>query len=192
VPIADIEAKLKQQTPIKSVRIARQLFPPELQIYLQERQPVATAIARGKLGFLDEEGVFIPKSFYPQAQKTLPPSPLRVLGAEGLKPQLWRSLLPLIRQSSVKIETLDWRDPSNLSINTEIGRVLLGGNPNTLIEQFKLVSQLRSLTSQVPRARIASIDLSNPATPLLKLKPLPKPIPSPSPSSAQMSSNPDN
>lgn len=175
VPIAEIERKLMEQAPIESVRIARHLFPPKLQIFLQERKPVALALFRGKMGFLDEGGTFIPQTLYPQGKKALPQSPLKVLGAEELNPQLWRSLLPLIRQSSVKIEALDWRDPSNLMLDTEIGRVQLGGNPDTLMQQFHLVSQLRSLTAQVPRNRVVAIDLSNPTNPLLKLKPLPKP-----------------
>jgi cell division protein FtsQ len=101
------------------------------------------------------------------------------LGFDHLDASRWQRLFKLIHQSSVKIELLDWRDPSNLVLKTELGTVLLGGESEQLPEQFRMLSQLRSLSSRVPRDRVNAIDLSNPKSPFLKLKPLPKPEISP-------------
>jgi cell division protein FtsQ len=175
VPIAQIQSTLETQAPITSVKVMRQLSPPQIQIYLQERQPIAIAIAGKQRGFLDEEGVFISGSLYPQGEKFLSPPYLKVIGFDRLEVSLWRKIFKSISQSSIKIESLDWRDPSNLILNTELGRVQLGGESTKLAEQFKTLSQLRSLTSRVPSDRISTIDLGDPRNPLLKLKPVPKP-----------------
>lgn len=179
VPIAKMQSTLQTQPPIASVQILRQLFPPQIQIHLQERPPVAIAISQKARGFLSEDGVFIPQSLYPQGEKFLNPPYLKVMGFEHLDAPRWRQVFKLINESSIKIELLDWRDPSNLVLKTELGTVQLGAESEQLAAQFKTLSQLRSLTSRVSRDRISSIDLSNPQSPFLKLKPTPKPTMSP-------------
>lgn len=175
VPIAKMQSALETQSPIAAVQINRQLFPPQIQVHLQERQPVAIAISQKSRGFLSADGVFIPQALYPQGEKFLKPPSLKVLGFDQMDTSRWRQVFQLIHQSPIQIEILDWRDPSNLILKTELGTVQLGAVSEQLTAQFKTLSQLRSLTSRVPRDRISSIDLSNPESPFLKLKPIAKP-----------------
>jgi cell division protein FtsQ len=119
--------------------------------------------------------VFIPQALYPQGEKFLKPPSLKVLGFDQMDISRWRQVFQLIHQSPIQIEILDWRDPSNLILKTELGTVQLGAVSDQLAAQFNTLSQLRSLTSRVPRDRVSSIDLSNPDSPFLKLKSIAKP-----------------
>jgi cell division protein FtsQ len=163
--------QLKTQAPIEDAKVARQNFPPKLIVSVRERQPIAIALSTSQeKGFLDAQGVFIPRQIYPQGVKALDSLPLKVIGFDSTYRPAWRELYPLIRQSAVKITAIDWRDPNNLVLKTELGTVYLGSHTARFPEQVKVLAQMRRLSSRVPVSRIIYIDLTNPAAPTVQLK----------------------
>lgn len=167
--------KMETIPPLARVEVTRQLFPAQISIAVQERQPIAIATSDQGKGYLDKEGTFISQSFYkavPSGAK-LPTVP-QFLGFSPQYKQFWQQNYPFINASSVKITTIDGRNPSNIILGTEIGSVYLGSDVNQLPQQLKVLGKMKNLPSRVPVNRIAYIDLTNSAYPSIRLKSLAK------------------
>lgn len=168
--------KMETIPPLSKVEITRQLFPAQLTVAVQERQPIAIAVSSQEKGFLDKEGIFIAQSFYQPINPSmkLPKSP-QFLGFSSQYKKFWQKIYPLIQLSPVKINSIDGRNPSNILLTTELGSVHLGSDSSQLTEQLQVLARMKKLPSHVPSYRIAYIDLSNSAFPSIQLKPKPKP-----------------
>ncbi|MDJ0731101.1 MAG: FtsQ-type POTRA domain-containing protein, partial [Crocosphaera sp.] len=171
LPIHRLRDKLESQPPLETVSMTRQLLPVEITILVTERRPVAEATMGREAGFIDDEGVWIPQSFYQEA-KVKPSVNLKVLGLSPQSLTYWKSLYPLIVNSPVTITAIDWRDPSNLILHTALGKVHCGTYRNNehFLEQLQELGKLRKLSSQVAKERIIYIDLSKPDAPSVHVK----------------------
>lgn len=176
--------QLLSRAPIMNAQITRQLFPPKLKVTIQERQPVAitlpatngpkTAPTDDTLppGFLDAEGAWMPRSSFALFQAM--PSDLPVLKVRGLQPQYqpyWPQIFQALQTSSVKITELDWRDPRNLVLHTELGEVYLGPYGSEFAQQIATLAQLQNLPDQMGDTSVAHIDLTNPNLPSVAVNP---------------------
>jgi cell division protein FtsQ len=172
----DLGEKMETIPPLARVEITRQLFPAQLNIAVQEKQPIAIAVSNEGKGFLDKEGNFIAQSFYEPIKPALklPNSP-KFLGYSPQYQKFWRKIYPLLQSSPVKISMIDGRSSTNLILVTEIGQVHLGADMNQLTKQIQTLARMKKLPSRIPSHRIAYIDLSNPASPSIQLKAAPKP-----------------
>ncbi|MDJ0660922.1 MAG: FtsQ-type POTRA domain-containing protein [Crocosphaera sp.] len=174
LPIHRLRQQLENQPPLESVYLTRQLLPVEVTVMVKERQPVAEATMEGKAGFIDNQGVWIPRSFYQDA-KVKPSVKLKVLGLSPHTLTYWESMYPLIINSPLEITTIDWRDPSNLILHTALGAVHCGTyrDREQFLKQLQGLGKLRQLSSQVAKERIIYLDLSNPDAPSVHLKDIP-------------------
>ncbi len=191
--------KLESTGPIAKAKVTRNLFPPSLTIEVAERLPVAvaqpTAVLKSsdkeKVGWLDARGGWMPSESYSAAVRD--PSRSMVQGsAPGTQPQhslptlkvigpleQYRASWPKFYQGlsglTVKIFEIDWQDPNNLILKTEIGTVHLGPYSSKTASQLKVLDRMRQLPKQLDSSKIAYIDLKNPAGPIVHL---PEPPPS--------------
>ena len=174
LPIHQLRQKLESQPPLETVYMTRQLWPVEVTVMVKERQPIAEATMGRKAGFIDDEGVWITATFYQEA-KAKPSVKLKVLGLTPQSSSYWKDIYPLILNSPVEITALDWRDPSNLILDTVLGKVHCGTylNQEQFLEQLQALGKLSKLSSQVPQERIIYLDLSNPDAPSVHLKDIP-------------------
>ena len=176
LPTHQLREKLAAIPAIADVKIERQLLPPKVIVSIQERKPVARWRSHQQQGFLDATGTIIPQNYYGRTlPKTQLPS-LEVLGYDRQYQQQWQKIYPLIDNLSIKVTAIDWRNPSNLVLKTELGQVYLGFYKDRLPEKLTALVQSRQLSSKIPLARILYIDLSNPDAPTVELKPQPAPI----------------
>ncbi|MEA5511528.1 FtsQ-type POTRA domain-containing protein [Crocosphaera sp. UHCC 0190] len=178
LPIHQLTEQLESQPPIEDIHITRQLFPAQITLTVKERQPVAKASFGKEGGFLDAEGVWIPQKFYPQGAKIATATQLTILGLNRQSQTYWEQMYPMMISSPVKIMIVDWRDPSNLILKTDLGTVHCGTYDHKFSQQLSVLAKLRKLPSQVPKERIIYIDLSNPDSPSVHLKDPPKKPPS--------------
>ncbi|ACK73377.1 Polypeptide-transport-associated domain protein FtsQ-type [Gloeothece citriformis PCC 7424] len=178
-----LETNLETLPPIADAVVTRQIFPTTLTVQVQERQPVAVAFSSQGVGFLDEGGIFIPENFYSQQSSHLKQLPLKITGYETQYQSYWKELYPLIRYSPIKISEVDWRNPSNIVLKTELGMVHCGAYTSEFSEKIKVLAKMKKLTSKVPSNRIVYIDITNPQAPTVKLKP--EPVKSPQKSSQE-------
>lgn len=171
LPIQQLSQQLETAPPLLDVKVVRHVFPAKLTIQVKERQPVAIAIANNKVeGFLDERGVFIPKTFYQTDNKNLKSLSLKAIGFEEEYRPYWQQLYPLILASTVKILAIDWQDPNNLVLKTELGTVHFGLG-TSLPDKFTALARMKKLPSRLPLSKVSYIDLSQPDTPVIELKP---------------------
>jgi len=177
-----LSQQLKSAAPIAEARVTRQLLPPGLMVEVEERKPVAVAVPpalssnirsqtnEGEIGFVDEQGVWMPQSSYAAFEEGVE---LPTLRAIGLKPQLssqWSAIYRATQESSLNISEIDLRNPSNLVLKTELGIVRCGPYAPHFQEQLKVLSRMRELPNRVPPSHIAYIDLTNPQSPAVQLR----------------------
>jgi cell division protein FtsQ len=182
---------LQQQALISHASVERHLFPPGISIHVQERLPVAVMFAAPvtppatahppttgnppnpptPLGLLDEVGQVIAIDAYKSLNQTLQLPTLKVIGNPEQYRQYWSAVYQAQRLSPVAIQQIDWRDPNNLVMTTELGVVHFGPVSHHLPEQLRALDRLRQLPQKIPRQQIAYIDLRNPQAPVVQQTP---------------------
>jgi cell division protein FtsQ len=175
------------QAPIAEVQVTRRLFPPSLTVHIQERYPVAvvymipqTAPPNPKqkaapaepipVSLVDDRGYIMSYDKYVTLNQSRDLPTLKVFGMQEQYRTQWASLYQLISQSPIKISEIDWHEPGNLIVQTELGRVHLGSfTPERLAEQLQVLDRMRKLPDQVNPDEMDYIDLNNPQTPQVKM-----------------------
>lgn len=186
-----LASKLEATGPIAKAKVTRNLFPPSLTVEVAERLPVAiaqpTTVAgrdrdKQKVGWLDAKGGWMPFDSYTtdkqqsqnsslgntqetQSQRSLPT--LKVIGDLELYRAEWPKFYQAFSGVVLKVFEIDWQNPNNLILKTEIGTVHLGPPSSRTIEQLKVLNRMRQLPKQLDTSKIAYIDLKNPASPIV-------------------------
>lgn len=171
LPLHQLTQQLEAEPPLKDVHLTRQLFPAQVIITVKERQPIAMSTSSQGDGYLDATGIWIPKEFYRKDVKIETKQDLTILGFEPQYRSHWLEIYQLILQSSIKIMIVDWRDPSNLILQTELGTVYCGPYGERFREQLQVLAKMRKLSSRVSPNRIVYLDVSNPQYPSVRLNP---------------------
>ena len=187
---SEIAQSLKQQPAIAQATVSRRLFPPGLIVQIKERVPVAISINKSfpvltqmhqyqrnsdtnhkkvTVGLLDASGVWIPLEKYTSLNPTVQLPSLKVIGLPEQYRPYWAQLYQALSQSSVKVMEIDWQDPMNLILKTELGKVLIGTPSSQLSEQIRVMAQLRHLPAKLNPSQIEYIDLKNPEYPLVQM-----------------------
>jgi len=182
---------LEATGPIAKAKVTRNLFPPSLTVEVAERLPVAmaqpTTVAgrksdKQKVGWLDAKGGWMPFDSYTtdkqqsqnsslgnsqetQSQRSLPT--LKVIGDLELYRAEWPKFYQAFSGVALKVFEIDWQNPNNLILKTEIGTVHLGPSSSRTIEQLKVLNRMRQLPKQLDSSKIAYIDLKNPDSPIV-------------------------
>jgi len=129
----------------------------------------SAANKQNELGLLDASGILMPMAKYmsinPQAR--LPQ--MMVIGSPAQYRPFWTQLYEAIHQSSLKVTEIDFQDPTNLILTTELGIVHLGSPSSKLPEQIQVLVQMRHLRTKVNPGNMDFIDIRNPATPLVQM-----------------------
>ncbi|WPF89475.1 FtsQ-type POTRA domain-containing protein [Cyanobacterium aponinum UTEX 3222] len=179
----ELGKNLQTLAPVNNVVIQKELFPPHLKISLEEKKPVAIALApeieekTNKLtvqtiGYLDEDGVFVSNEVYHNLKENPEQLPtLKIIGAPQTYLPYWQELYGFLTQSTVKINTVDWQNPTNLVLLTDLGKIYLGAyTPKKFPQQLMVLEKLKVITAQVRREDIIYIDLTDPEIPSISKK----------------------
>ncbi len=182
-----IAEQLKAKAPIADVIVTRQLFPPGLTVRIRERVPVAITLlssadaqwlsqpaAKGqavsnRVGLLDESGVSLPLQTYLLMERSVKLPALRVFGDPDAYRPYWQQIYQQIIRSPVKISEIDFQNPANLVLKTELGQVHLGAYGLQFPNQLRTLDRMRQLPAKVNLSQVAYIDLRNPASPMLQM-----------------------
>ncbi len=164
---------LQTQAPIADARVERQLFPPSLMIQVQERDPVAVTRAGTTFaqpdGLLDVEGHWLPQDSFTLFEANWSPPPLMVLGYRDTYQDQWPGLYTILNASPVGVSVVDWSDPSNLILHTELGKVYVGFyGEQRLPNQLRTLAQLRPLIMADTRFTVDHVDLRDPDNPVIQ------------------------
>jgi cell division protein FtsQ len=169
-----LTARLLNRGSISSVRIDRRLLPSRLVVQIEDRPPVAQVLQSPEnppLTFVDERGTQIPISHYLTSVRAAIPR-LRVFAPAQTMCPNWPLLYQAIHSSAVLIGSIDCRNPQNLILQTEVGKVRLGsvGDKQRLNEQIQQLDLLRDWRKHTNESEVDYLDLENPAAPKLQLK----------------------
>lgn len=178
----------ESQAPIAEAHVTRRLFPPSITVHIQERYAVAVvymipaAVAVNPkqkimppvepvpVSLIDDRGYILSYEKYVSLNKSRNLPTLKVFGMQEQYRSQWASLYKLISQSPVKVSEINWREPGNLILQTELGTVHLGSYKDSrLAEQLQALDQMRKLPQQVDASQIEYIDLNQPKTPQVKM-----------------------
>jgi cell division protein FtsQ len=185
-----IAKSLESQAPIAEATVSRQLVPPGLTIQVKERKPVAIAVGTAPLGaiaqaaasqnaktsnatpppgLLDEQGVLMPSSSYTKMEQNLELPTLKVIGSRDQYRSYWSEVYQAVSHSPVKVFEIDWQNPANLILKTELGNVHFGPYSSRFTEQLGVLDRMRELPSHISPSKIAYIDLKNPDFPAIQM-----------------------
>jgi cell division protein FtsQ len=172
---------LQATGPIADAVVQRRLFPPGLNIRVRERQPVAIAVPAApataldkrapfrQLGLLDESGVWMPYNSFASLPNHFEYPTLQVRGMQASQQKDWPKLYQAVRRSPITVSEIDWRDPTNLTLQTAIGTVYLGDDSQNLPKQLAVLGRMRHLHAQLQTEKIAFIDLRNSDNPTVEI-----------------------
>lgn len=189
---------LRKQPNIAEATVTRRLLPPSLIIEIQERVPVAIAQVsqdqtvtncllgsrsnvkyclqnrpgtnkQNQLGLLDVNGVWMPIDKYASINPQPKLPQLIVIGSPAEYQPFWNQLYEAIAQTSLKVTEINFQDPTNLILKTELGNVHLGSPNNKLLEKIQVLGQMRHLQTKVNLSNMDYINLKNPAIPLVQV-----------------------
>jgi len=171
---------LESQAPIAEATVSRQLVPPGLTIQVKERKPVAIAQAatpknaksshlNQPAGLLDEEGVLMPESSYQSNSANIELPTLKVIGSSAQYRPYWSEVYQAVSHSPIKVFEIDWQDPANLILKTELGNVHFGPYSSRFSEQLGILDRMRELPTRVSSSKIAYINLKNPDFPAIQM-----------------------
>ncbi len=176
-----IAQSLKLQPTIAQATVSRRLFPPGLIVQIKERVPVAMAQTppeqrnsdtnhkKVSVGLLDASGVWMPLEKDTLLNPGVQLPSLKVIGLPEQYRPYWAQLYQALSQSSIKVIEIDWQDPTNLILKTELGKVYLGAPSFHMNEQIRVMAQMRHLPAQLNLSQIEYIDLKNPESPLVQM-----------------------
>ena len=195
---------LKSKAPISEATVDRQLFPPGLTVRVQERNPVAIAqpvsskvsisspqptskngqpaqtadlqTNSSQSGLLDENGVWTSLETYTSLNQSFKLPTLKVTGRLSQYRQNWITLHQTLSRSPVKVSEVNWEDPNNLILKTEIGFVHFGVYSSNFESQLKALDQMRRLPNHVNLSQLSYIDLRNPNSPVIQMNPSKTPV----------------
>lgn len=169
-----IAEQLRQRAPLLGVEVDRQLLPPGLKVTVQERVPVAVVLpdqpGHGEpAGLIDAQGAWMPLTSFGLAptDKQLPG--LQVRGLQAQYRRYWPQVYGTIHRSPVAVQSIDWSDPSNLVLATDLGLVHLGPYSPELGQQLATLDRMRNLPNHMQPSEVAYIDLSKPNQPAITL-----------------------
>lgn len=122
------------------------------------------------VGLIDAKGTWIPIENYNSAGQPLPLPTLRIIGDRQKYLPHWGQMYQVLRRSPVKISEIDWQNPANVILQTDIGTVHLGIYGSQFADQLAVLDQMRQLSKEVDGHPVAYIDLSDPNSPAVQLK----------------------
>ena len=180
-----IERALREHDLVADARVNRQLFPPALIVTIEERRPVAIAYKPANLppnderpgivaGLIDAAGTWIPWEEPVNSNNMIPLPELQVVGEMQMYRSRWAEMYRSVRRSPVRVHRIDWRDPGNLILETELGTVRVGAYTPRFPEQLRVLDRLRNYADRVNPKDIAYIDLKQPETPAFQMRPTAK------------------
>lgn len=177
-----IAKSLRARGPVAAADITRQLLPPRLVVQVTELFPVAaiestTPVARPnaspaaqangpaaqslpQIGLMDASGTWIDLERY-QSIRPVPQLPtLKVIGDYKAIATEWETMYRWLSLSPIAVQIVDWRNPQDLKLQTELGLVKLGAyNRERFAQQMGGLARMRSLPQQLDPRQIDYIDL---------------------------------
>ena len=168
-----LEKELKENLSLKNISINRRLIPFQLKIYLQTRIPLAYAeskkLDRKFYGYVDSEGVFIPKEFASIKEKNI--LPIKIIG--------WKKNFAATVSKIFKLYANNINDLKIIHITPDefifledriLKKILLGYEHSKIDTQLNLIPEIKKQLKQNNILKnLESLDITDPNNPKIKV-----------------------
>ena len=168
-----VEKELKENLSLKNISINRSLIPFGLKIYLQTRVPIAYA-EKNKLdkkvyGYVDSEGIFIPKEFAIIKDNTV--LPIKIIGWEHNFIDILSKIFKLYENNISDLELIYIAADKFISLEDKVlKKILLGYEHSKIDTQLNLIPELKKQLKQKNiLQKLESLDITDPNNPKIKV-----------------------
>ena len=170
----EMESYLIKKLPIKGVSVSRKFFPPEINLKVLEREPIAFATrvfsSSIEKGMIDIEGSWIPLQFVDQSKRNK-----TKLHIENWNANKKKEIIQIVKNRFAfksPLQKISINPLQEISLKTEhFDLVLLGSGTDRLIEQINKLNQLqKSLPNLLINTKVKIVDLKDPTKPELKIE----------------------
>ena len=168
-----LEKELKENLSLKNISLNRRLIPFQLKIYLQTRIPLAYAeskkLDRKFYGYVDSEGVFIPKEFASIKEKNI--LPIKII---GWKKNFAATVSKIFKQYENNINDLEiihiTPDEFIFLEDKILKKILLGYEHSKIDTQLNLIPEIKKQLKQKNILKnLESLDITDPNNPKIKV-----------------------
>ncbi len=168
-----LEKELKENLSLKNISINRRLIPFQLKIYLQTRIPFAYAESK-KLnskfyGYVDSEGVFIPKEFASIKGKNI--LPIKIIGWKKNFAETVSKIFKLYENNINDLELIHIAPDEFIFLEDKtLKKILLGYEHSKINTQLNLISEIKNQLKQKNILKnLESLDITDPNNPKIKV-----------------------
>ena len=170
-----LEKELKKKLSLKNISINRRLIPFGLKIYLETRDPFAYAefekLDKKIYGYVDLEGVFIPKEFASIREKNI--LPITVIGWKKDFIQAISKIFTLYENNINDLKFIYIASDNLITLEDKVlKKILIGYDYSKIDQQIKLISAIKKQLKQkdiIEKVKILDImDIDNPKIKVFK------------------------
>ena len=168
-----LEKELKENLSLKNISINRRLIPFQLKIYLQTRIPLAYAeskkLDRKFYGYVDSEGVFIPKEFASTKEKNI--LPIKIIGWEKNFAVILSKIFKQYENNINDLKIIHMKPDEFIFLEDKIlKKILLGYDHSKIDTQLNLIPEIKKQLKQKNILKnLESLDITDPNNPKIKV-----------------------
>ena len=168
-----LEKELKENLSLKNISINRRLIPFQLKIYLQTRIPLAYAesnkLNRKFYGYVDSEGIFIPKEFASIKEKNI--YPIKIIGWKKNYAEIVSKIFKFYENNLNDLELIYIASNEFIFIEEKVlKKILLGYEHSKLDTQLNLLPEIKKQLKQNNILKnLESLDITDPNNPKIKV-----------------------
>ena len=168
-----LEKELKENLSLKNISINRRLIPFQLKIYLQTRIPLAYAeskkLDRKFYGYVDSEGVFIPKEFASIKEKNI--LPIKIIGWKKNFAATVSKIFKLYKNNINDLKKIHITQDEFIFLEDRIlKKILLGYEHSRIDAQLNLIPEIKKQLKQKNILKnLERLDITDPNNPKIKV-----------------------
>ena len=168
-----LEKELKENLSLKNISINRRLIPFQLKIYLQTRTPLAYAeskkLNRKSYGYVDSEGVFIPKEFVSIEETKI--LPIKIIGWKKNFAEIVSKIFKLYENNINDLELIHIASDEFIFLEEKVlKKIFLGYEHSKIDTKLNLIPEIKKQLKQKDiLKKLESLDITDPNNPKIKV-----------------------
>ena len=168
-----LEKELKENLALKNISINRRVIPFGLKIYLQTRVPLALAeskiLDKKVYGYVDSEGVFIPKEFGNFDEKNL--LPIKIIGWNKNQAEIISKIFKSYKNNINDLKLIYIESNNFITLEEKVLKKIFLGHENSKIDtQLELIHEIKKQLNQKNiLKKLESLDITDTNNPIIKV-----------------------
>ena len=168
-----LEKELKENLALKNISINRRVIPFGLKIYLQTRVPLALAeskiLDKKVYGYVDSEGVFIPKEFGNFDEENL--LPIKIIGWNKNQAEIISKIFKSYKNNINDLKLIHIESNNFITLEEKVlKKIFLGHETLKIDTQLDLIHEIKKQLNQKNiLKKLESLDITDTNNPIIKV-----------------------